>query len=63
MLVARRLRSLPLDARPELEEVNLQPALVIRSGERACSVLTIEVEDGRMQTIRVVANPDKQAHV
>jgi len=56
-------RSLPEDARPELAEVNLQPALIIRSGERAFSVLTIEVEDGQIQTIRVVANPDKLAHV
>ena len=56
-------RSLPEDARPELTEVNRQPALVIRSGERAFSVLTIEVEDGHIQTIRVVVNPDKLAHV
>jgi RNA polymerase sigma-70 factor (ECF subfamily) len=56
-------RSLPEDARPELTEVNRQPALVIRSGERAFSVLMIEVEDGHIQTIRVVVNPDKLAHV
>ena len=56
-------RSLPEDARPELTEVNRQPALVLRSGERALSVLTIEVEAGHIQTIRVVANPDKLAHV
>jgi RNA polymerase sigma-70 factor (ECF subfamily) len=56
-------RSLPEDARPELTEVNRQPALVIRSGERAFSVMTIEVEDGHIQTIRVVVNPDKLAHV
>jgi RNA polymerase sigma-70 factor (ECF subfamily) len=56
-------RSLPEDARQELTEVNRQPALVIRSGERAFSVLMIEVEDGQIQTIRVVVNPDKLAHV
>ena len=55
--------SLPKDARVELAEVNRQPALVIRSGERAFSVLTIEVEAGHIQTIRVIANPDKLAHV
>jgi RNA polymerase sigma-70 factor (ECF subfamily) len=55
--------SLPVDAQPELTEVNRQPALVIRSAERAFAVLTIEVEDGHIQTIRVVANPDKLAHV
>ena len=47
----------------ELAEVNLQPALIIRSGERAFSVLTIEVENRQIQTIRIVANPDKLAHV
>jgi RNA polymerase sigma-70 factor (ECF subfamily) len=55
--------SLPEDAHAELAEVNRQPALVIRSGERAFSVMTIEVEDGHIQTIRVVVNPDKLAHV
>jgi RNA polymerase sigma-70 factor (ECF subfamily) len=56
-------RSLPKDARVELAEVNRQPALIIRAGERAFSVLTIEVEAGHIQTIRVVANPEKLAHV
>ncbi len=55
--------SLPEDAWVELSEVNLQPALVIRSHERAISVLTIEVGSGHIQSIRVVANPDKLAHV
>ncbi len=55
--------SLPEDAWVELAEINLQPALVIRSHERAISVLTIEVDNGHIQTIRVVANPDKLAHV
>ena len=55
--------SLPKDARVALEEVNGQPALVIRDSERAFSVLTIEVEDGRIGIIRVVANPEKLTHV
>ena len=56
-------RSLPGDFRVELAEVNHQPALIIRSAERAFSVMTIEVEAGRIQIIRVVANPEKLAHV
>ncbi len=55
--------SLPEDVRVELAEVNRQPALVIRSDKRAYSVLMIEVEAGHIQVIRVVANPDKLAHV
>ncbi len=56
-------RSLPKDSRGELAEVNHQPALIIRAGERAYSVLTIEVEAGHIQIIRVVANPEKLAYV
>jgi RNA polymerase sigma-70 factor, ECF subfamily len=56
-------RSLPEDFRVELAEVNHQPALIIRSAERAFSVMTIEVEAGRIQIIRVVANAEKLAHV
>jgi len=56
-------RSLPKDSRMELAEVNRQPALIIRAGDRAFSVLTIEVVAGHIQIIRVVANPEKLAHV
>lgn len=55
--------ALPEGARTELAEVNGQPALIIRAGERAFSVLTIEVENDLIQAIRVVANPEKLSHV
>jgi RNA polymerase sigma-70 factor (ECF subfamily) len=55
--------SLPVDARVELAEVNGQPALVTRAGNRAYGVLTIEVEAQQIGTIRIVANPEKLAHV
>ena len=55
--------SLPQDLKGELIAVNGQPALVMRSGERAFSVFTIEVEAGRIQMIRFMANPDKLGHV
>ena len=35
-----------LDARPELGEVNGQPALIIRAGEKAFSVLVMDVQHG-----------------
>jgi RNA polymerase sigma-70 factor (ECF subfamily) len=47
----------------ELGEVNGQPAVIMRTGGRAWSVLTIEVEEGQIQTIRVIANPEKLARV
>jgi RNA polymerase sigma-70 factor (ECF subfamily) len=55
--------SLPEGSRVELSEVNGQSALVTRSGDRAFAVLTIEVDAQQIQTIRVIANPDKLAHV
>ena len=53
----------PEDYQVEIEEVNGQAALIIRAGEKAFSVLTIDVEDGQIQTIRVIANPEKLARV
>jgi hypothetical protein len=46
-----------------LAEVNDQRALITRAGERAFAVLTIEVDAQRIRTIRIIANPDKLAHV
>ncbi len=56
-------RFLPEGSRVELAEVNRQPALIIRSGDRAYLVLTIEVEAQGICTVRIVANPEKLAHV
>jgi RNA polymerase sigma-70 factor (ECF subfamily) len=53
----------PENARVELGGVNGQAALIIRAGEKAFSVLTVEVEEGQIQTIRVIANPEKLARV
>jgi len=46
-----------------LEEVNGQVALIIRAGGQVFSVLTIEVEEGQIQAIRIIANPEKLARV
>jgi RNA polymerase sigma-70 factor (ECF subfamily) len=56
-------RFLPEGARVELAAVNGQPAVIFRAGDRAYLVLTIEVEAQRIQTIRIIANPEKIAHV
>jgi RNA polymerase sigma-70 factor (ECF subfamily) len=53
----------PEDSRVELEEVNGQAAFVIRTSDRVFSVLTIEVEQGLIQAIHIIANPEKLAHV
>jgi RNA polymerase sigma-70 factor (ECF subfamily) len=53
----------PENTRVELEEINGQAALIIRTNSRVFSVLTIDVEQGRIQAIRIIANPDKLARV
>ena len=53
----------PENSRVELEEVNGQAALIIRAGGQVFSVLTIEVEQGQIQAIRIIANPEKLARV
>jgi len=53
----------PDDARVEPEEVNGQIALVVYIGGQPFSVLTVEVEQGKIQAIRIVANPEKLSHV
>src|SRR5258708_2746673 len=53
----------PENARVELKEVNGQAALIIRAGGQVFSVLTIDVEQGRIQAIRIIANPEKLARV
>ncbi len=55
--------TLPGNIRTELAEVNGQPALIMRSGERALAVLTIDIEAEQIKAIRFVANPDKLAHI
>jgi len=47
----------------EIKEVNGQAAMVVRDGEEPFCVMDIDVEEGQIQTIRIMANPDKLAHV
>ena len=56
-------RFLPEGARVELAAVNGQLALIFRGDDRAYLVLAIEVEAQQIRTIRIVANPEKLAHV
>jgi RNA polymerase sigma-70 factor, ECF subfamily len=53
----------PKNATVERAEVNVQTSLIIRTGDQVFSVLTIDVEQGYIQTIRVIANPEKLARV
>ena len=53
----------PEDASVELGEVNGQAALIIRADKKAFSVLALDVEHGQIQTIWVIANPDKLTRI
>ena len=53
----------PENARVELEEVNGQAALIVRTGDQVFSVMSIEVEAEHIQTIRIIANPEKLTRV
>lgn len=57
------MRFLPPGHRMEIAEVNGLPALVVRTDEQVVSVLSVEVMGEKIQTIRVIANPEKLLHV
>ena len=46
-----------------VEDVNSEPALVIRVGERLESIFVCTIEGQSVSAIRVVRNPDKLAHI
>jgi RNA polymerase sigma-70 factor (ECF subfamily) len=56
-------RFITLGYQVEQSEVNHQPALILRGGDQAYVVLTIEVLDQQVQTVRLIANPDKLKHL
>lgn len=56
-------RFLPQDYQVEIAEVNGQLATVFRSGGKAFLVLAIEIEAGHIQTVRLMANPEKLSHI
>jgi RNA polymerase sigma-70 factor (ECF subfamily) len=53
----------PEDAQVGAEEVNGETAMIIQVGDRAIVALTIEAEQGRIQAIRILANPEKLTRI
>jgi RNA polymerase sigma-70 factor (ECF subfamily) len=61
-LASKRRRWGPFDL--ELVRVNGQPGRILRKDDGAVwDVLSIDVVDGQIQTVRVVRNPEKLAHL
>ena len=45
-------------------KVNRQPGRILRTADGSIwDVLSIDVVDGRIQTVRIIRNPEKLAHV
>jgi RNA polymerase sigma-70 factor (TIGR02957 family) len=66
--IARFLRSIgsepvAADLRTQLARVNGGPGIVIASGDKPISALVLDVADGVVRTIHLVANPEKLAGV
>ena len=49
--------------RIDLASINGEPGFILREGDRAAAVLMFELEDDRISTVRVFANPDKLRHI
>ena len=61
--IGANLGFLPAGYHVELSEVNYQPAVIARTAERVLVVLTIEIENQKVKTVRFMANPDKLVHL
>ena len=61
-LVAKQIARGPSDS--EFLAVNGQPGRILRNADGTpWSVLSVDVVDGRIQTIRIMRNPDKLCHM
>jgi RNA polymerase sigma-70 factor, ECF subfamily len=46
-----------------IEDVNSEPALILREGQRLESIFVFSIDDDKISGIRVVRNPDKLARI
>jgi RNA polymerase sigma-70 factor, ECF subfamily len=59
-----RTLNLRLQLDRELVRINGQPGVILRSPDGTVfSVMSIDVVDGHVQTVRIMRNPDKLAHI
>ena len=63
LLVNITRKGLDRDAEMHFTEVNRTPSLVISWRGQAQIVVAIEEDEGRVQAIRIVVNPDKLGHL
>ncbi len=46
-----------------VEEVNGEPGVAVRAGDRLVAVMAFGVRDGRVNVVHAVGNPDKLGHL
>lgn len=46
-----------------IEEVNGQLAIVVRDGDKAFCIVAIDAENEKVQTVRIIVNPEKLARI
>ncbi len=64
MLASIFPRLVRIDVTLEPHEVNGQPGAILRDRDgKVLNTWTLDILDGRIQTIRTVINPDKLGHV
>jgi RNA polymerase sigma-70 factor (ECF subfamily) len=63
LLVNITRRGLEADAEMQFAEINRRPSLVISRRGRPRIFIAIEEDEGRVQAIRIVVNPDKLGHI
>jgi len=51
------------DVSLRIEDVNSEPALVVRTSQRLESIFVFSIDDEAITAIRIVRNPDKLAHI
>jgi len=51
------------DVALRIEDVNSEPALIVRVGQRLESIFVFSIDDAAISGIRVVRNPDKLTHI
>jgi RNA polymerase sigma-70 factor, ECF subfamily len=51
------------DSSIALEDINSEPALVLRAGARLESIFVLSIDDDAITGIRVVRNPEKLARI
>lgn len=49
--------------RAEEVEINGQAATIVRTGSQVFAVVSVDVEQGQVQTIRIIVNSEKLTHV